>query len=198
MTDTTPTREAPSHTIIAAQMQTWITRVVVGLNLCPFARKPLENNQVRITVSNAHNTAALLEDLHAELSLLESKPASEIETTIIAISEMLGDFADYNDFLDLAEGLLDRFGWEGQFQIASFHPDYQFDGTGAEDAENYTNRSPWPALHLLREDSLEQAVDSHPDPEQIPDRNIAAMNAMGQPALATLLEECRRAAVPNA
>lgn len=198
MTDTTPTREAPSHTIIAAQMQTWITRVVVGLNLCPFARKPLENNQVRITVSNAHNTAALLEDLHAELSLLESKPASEIETTVIAISEMLGDFADYNDFLDLAEGLLDRFGWEGQFQIASFHPDYQFDGTGAEDAENYTNRSPWPALHLLREDSLEQAVDSHPDPEQIPDRNIAAMNAMGQPALATLLEECRRAAVPNA
>ncbi|WP_223424121.1 DUF1415 domain-containing protein [Alcanivorax limicola] len=198
MTDTTPTREAPSHTIIAAQMQTWITRVVVGLNLCPFARKPLENNQVRITVSNAHNTAALLEDLHAELSLLESKPASEIETTVIAISEMLGDFADYNDFLDLAEGLLDRFGWEGQFQIASFHPDYQFDGTGADDAENYTNRSPWPALHLLREDSLEQAVDSHPDPEQIPDRNIAAMNAMGQPALAALLEECRQAAVSDA
>ena len=197
MTDTTPTREAPSHTIIAAQMQTWITRVVVGLNLCPFARKPLENNQVRITVSNAHNTAALLEDLHAELSLLESKPASEIETTVIAISEMLGDFADYNDFLDLAEGLLDRFGWEGQFQIASFHPDYQFDGNGAEDAENYTNRSPWPALHLLREDSLEQAVDSHPDPEQIPDRNIAAMNAIGQPALAALLEECRQAAVSD-
>ena len=197
MTDTTPTREAPSHTIIAAQMQTWITRVVVGLNLCPFARKPLENNQVRITVSNAHNTAALLEDLHAELSLLESKPASEIETTVIAISGMLGDFADYNDFLDLAEGLLDRFGWEGQFQIASFHPDYQFDGNGAEDAENYTNRSPWPALHLLREDSLEQAVDSHPDPEQIPDRNIAAMNAIGQPALAALLEECRQAAVSD-
>ena len=190
-TDNTPEPPTPSHTAVAAQMHAWVTRVVVGLNLCPFARKPLENNQVRITVSNAHNTASLLEDLHAELSLLESQPATDVETTLIAIPEMLSDFEDYNDFLDLAEALLDRFGWEGQFQIASFHPQYQFDGTQPNDAENYTNRSPWPALHLLREDSLEQAVGSHPDPEQIPERNIAAMNELGQSALEALLASCR-------
>lgn len=176
---------------IITQMDQWIRRVVVGLNLCPFARKPLENRQIRITVSQADDVPGLLHDLHAELDRLAHCPASEVETTVIAVPHMLGDFADYNDFLDLAEALVERFGWEGVFQIASFHPHYQFEGTEPDDAENYTNRSPWPALHLLREDSLEQAIASHPAPEQIPERNIAAMNELGQPALEALLESCR-------
>lgn len=178
--------------LIEAQIREWIARVVIDLNLCPFARKPFEAGQVKIVVSAASNPETLLQDLHDQLAWLEATPVSEIETTLLVLPEMLADFLDYNDFLDLADALLERFAWQADFQIASFHPDYQFAGTQPEDAENYTNRAPYPVLHLLREASLEKAIAGHPDPEQIPERNIQAMNRLGSEYLTELLDACRQ------
>lgn len=178
------------HTEIEAQVRAWIDRFVVGLNLCPFARQPVEGGQVKIVVSPARDSEALLEELQQQLLWLDAQPPRVTETTLIVVKEMLGDFLDYNDFLDLADALLDNLGWAGRFQFASFHPDYQFAGTEPDDAENYTNRAPWPILQLLREDSLEMVLASYPDPEQIPERNIAAMNRLGPAALVDLLQEC--------
>lgn len=178
---------------VRVQMAAWLERFVVGMNLCPFARKPLAAGQVRIQVSEAETPEALLEALQSELLTLDQTPATELETTLLVAPRMLQDFLDYNDFLHLANDLLEAFGWEGHFQIASFHPHYQFADTQVEDAENYTNRAPWPTLHLLREDRLEAAVDSHPDPEAIPRRNIDAMNRLGTDSLAEMLDACRQA-----
>lgn len=177
--------------LIETQTRQWVERVVVGLNLCPFARKPFLAGQVCVHVSTACTEHALLETLQQELFWLAEQPVQKVETTLLVVPDMLADFLDYNDFLHLANALLEQFGWEGEFQIASFHPHYQFAGTEPEDAENYTNRSPWPMLHLLREASLERATDNHPDPEGIPQRNIDNLNRLGKPALAALLEGCR-------
>lgn len=179
--------------IIQTQMREWIARFVVGLNLCPFARKPFEGGQVKVVVSHARDSETLLEDIQGELSWLDAQPAVATETTLIVVPGMLGDFVDYNDFLDLADALLEELGWAGRFQFASFHPDYQFAGTDPGDAENYTNRAPWPTLQLLREESVEAVLADFPAPEEIPKRNIAAMNRLGQSVLADLLQECRQA-----
>jgi len=120
----------------------------------------------------------LLEDMQAELERLSDTPVSELETTVIAIPDMLEDFDDYNQFFDLVDLWLQQFGWEGEFQVASFHPHYQFADTDPDDAGNLTNRSPWPLLHLIREDSLEQALAHYPDPDGIPARNIARMESL--------------------
>ena len=179
----TDTREPASPVI--ADTRRWVERVVVGLNLCPFARKELEADRVRFVETDADGEETLLQALHAELQHLEDNP--DTETTLLILPEALSDFEDYLNFLAMAEDLLDYLGLEGVYQIASFHPLYRFEGTGAEDAENYTNRSPWPMLHLLREDSLAQAIDRHPDVEGIPARNIALMNRMGVGKLRELM-----------
>lgn len=116
--------------------------------------------------------------MQAELERLSDTPVSELETTVIAIPDMLEDFDDYNQFFDLVDLWLQQFGWEGEFQVASFHPHYQFADTDPDDAGNLTNRSPWPLLHLIREDSLEQALAHYPDPDGIPARNIARMESL--------------------
>ena len=117
-------------------------------------------------------------------------PVDEVETTLLIHPGVLEDFYDYNDFFDLVEGLLVQEGYEGEFQVASFHPDYQFEGTRPEDAENYTNRSPYPMLHLIREDSLEHAVTHYPDVDAIPQRNIDTMNALGASHHQAVLAGC--------
>lgn len=150
----------------------WLESVVVGLGLCPFAARPFRAGQVRIHVSDCTDELELLTELQLELTRLDQTPAAELETTIIAIPRMLADFLDYNDFLDRVDDLLEKFEWSGEYQVASFHPQYQFAGTQADDAENLTNRSPVPLLHILREASVEAALDSHPDPEGIPPANI--------------------------
>lgn len=155
----------------------WLEEIVIGLNLCPFARKELVNDRVRFVVSEADSEEALLRGLQEELQFLEDNP--DIETTLLVHPGMLADFDDYNDFLSAADGLLELLELDGIYQIASFHPDYRFAGTAPEDAENYTNRSPFPMLHLLREASVTRAVDSHPDPDAIPERNIALMEEIG-------------------
>ncbi len=166
----------------------WVETLVVGLNLCPFAKRELAKNRVRFLVSSASSEEQLLGDLESELILLESD--NHIETTLLIHPRVLQDFYDYNQFLDYAEGLVTQMNMEGLFQIASFHPEYQFAGTEADDVENYTNRAPFPLLHLLREESLERAVDSYPQVEQIPDRNIERLNDLGQDKVHALLRSC--------
>ena len=147
------------------------------MNLCPFARRELDSGRVRFHCSRAETAEGLMLDLQDELLLLAREP--DIETTVLVHPGVLAVFSDYLDFLELADALLEQGGWQGEFQIASFHPDYQFEGAGPDDVENYSNRSPYPMLHLLREASLELAIDSHPDTAEIPRRNIELLRSKG-------------------
>ena len=174
---------------VEAAVRHWIETVVIGLNLCPFAARPFRAGQVRIHVSDCTDELELLTELQLELTRLDETPAAELETTIIAIPRMLADFLDYNDFLDRVDDLLEQFGWVGEYQLASFHPQYQFAGTQADDAENLTNRSPVPLLHILREDSVEAATHSHPDPEGIPLANIQRMRELTPAQRRALFEQ---------
>lgn len=182
----TPFAGEPDQEAIVDSVKAWVREFVVGLNLCPFARKELDRGRVRFVVAEAENEEALLVALHHELQYLERQP--DTETTLLIVPRTLDIFDDYNDFLPLADDLLRYLGLEGIYQIASFHPDYRFEGTAAEDPENYTNRSPFPLLHLLREDSLEQAIDRYPDVEEIPQRNIDRMNRLGMDGIRDLLK----------
>jgi hypothetical protein len=173
-----------------AQTRCWLENVVLKHNLCPFAHKPFKGGQIRYVVTDSARPEYLLEDLQQELERLRATPVEEVETTLLIHPGTLEDFLDYNDFLDIVDALLVDGGFEGEFQVASFHPDYQFEGTRPDDAENYTNRSPWPMLHLIREASLEQAVASYPDVDAIPERNIETMNALGAEHHRSVLAAC--------
>lgn len=169
--------------IITAVRQ-WVESFVVAMNLCPFAKRELLKERVRFVSTPAASEEALLVALQEELLLMEADAA--IETTLLIHAQVLQDFYDFNDFLDIADRLLVQMGLDGVYQIASFHPDYQFGGTQPDDAENYTNRSPYPVLHILREDSLEHAIAGYPDVDDIPERNIALMNELGRDKLQAL------------
>ena len=179
---------------IEAQTRCWLEQRVLKDNLCPFAHQPYKNDLVRMVVTDSSRQEYLLDDVLHELKHLASLPVEALETTLLIHPGVLEDFHDYNDFLDLVDGLLTQEGYEGVFQVASFHPDYQFADTAEDDAENYTNRSPWPMLHLLREASLEQAIASHPDVNGIPQRNIALMQEVGAETLAADLARCQNRA----
>lgn len=157
---------------VAAEVQRWLRDVVVGLNLCPFAQRPMRAGQIRFAISAARDDEALMAALLEEMRLLDSTPAEALETTLLIVPRHLQDFADYNQFLDLAEWLIERHDYTGIYQLASFHPDYRFAGTHPQDAENLTNRAPYPILHLLREASIEKVLEKYPDPESIPENNI--------------------------
>ncbi|MGI9285628.1 MAG: DUF1415 domain-containing protein [Pseudomonadales bacterium] len=157
---------------IEQTVQRWLEDVVIGLDLCPFAAKPQRKRQVRVSVSAAGTEQQLLNDTQTELRLLDSTASDELETTLLIVPDMLADFDDYNQFLNLTDELLQQYNWQGRYQIASFHPHYRFAGTCSDDAENLTNRSPHPILHILREASVEKALQNYPAPEQIPERNI--------------------------
>ena len=173
---------------VVVSVKSWVESFVVGLNLCPFARRELVNNRVRFTVTDATSEVQLLIALRAELEFLGGNPL--VETTLMIHPKVLQDFFEYNQFLNDADALLVQMELEGVYQIASFHPDYQFGGTEPDDAENYTNRSPFPLLHLIREESLERAVAHYPDVEKIPERNIALMNSLGKDKLQEMLQAC--------
>jgi hypothetical protein len=162
---------------IEKQVKEWIQEFVIGFNLCPFARKEFDQGNIRFKVSDTHSNEDLLAALACELELLEAN--TEIETSIVIIRSHLMEFPDYCDFIELANSLLFELGLDGIFQIAGFHPEYQFAGTQAAAAENYTNRSPSPLLHILREDSVENAVENHPNAANIPAKNIERMNEIG-------------------
>lgn len=163
-----------------AETERWLQRAVIGLNLCPFAKAVHVRGQVRFVPSEADTPEALLEELGAELLHLRDTPAEVTDTTLIVHPRVLGDFLDYNDFLEQADALVAELGLEGVLQVASFHPDYQFAGTEAADVENFTNRSPYPTLHLLREDSVSRAVEAFPDPDAIVGRNVETLRRLGR------------------
>ncbi|MES2885008.1 MAG: DUF1415 domain-containing protein [Pseudomonadota bacterium] len=171
---------------VITDTQQWLERAVIGLNLCPFAKAAYVKQRVRFTVSQATTDEALLDDLILALQDLHAADATECETTLLIHPQALDDFLDYNDFLDAADAALDALGLTGVIQVASFHPQYQFAGTETDDIENFTNRAPYPLLHLLREDSIEQAVQSYPDVDHIPARNMATLNQLGHAGWAAL------------
>ena len=171
-----------------AATRRWLQRAVIGLNLCPFAKSVQARDQVRYVLSEATTPDALLEDLAAELAWLNDTDPAVVDTTLLIHPWVLGDFHDYNDFLDQADAAVDALGLEGEIQVASFHPDYQFAGTTFDDVGNCTNRSPYPILHLLREASVERAVAAFPDPDAIVERNIATLEELGVEGYRKLLE----------
>jgi hypothetical protein len=176
------------HAEVVARTRRWISSVVIGLNLCPFAQRVFDGDKIRYVVSTAQDARALSHDLAAQLIALAAMPTAAVETTLLIHPEVLTDFLDYNDFLDVADQLLVDLGLEGIIQIASFHPAYQFGDTAKEAVENYTNRSPYPMLHLLREESINAITD---DPElllDIPERNIATLRALGVAKILDLLK----------
>ena len=175
----------------AAENETrrWLERVVVGLNFCPFAKRELLNQRVRVVTldSDEEEAKAWLQALVSECEILDHD--QEVGTTLILFERALREFDDYLDFVALAENLLESLNYEGTYQLASFHPDYQFDGCDADDVTNFTNRSPYPMLHILREDEVSKAVDSHPAPETIPERNKQVCRELGIKALSALLTD---------
>ena len=174
---------------IERDVRRWLERAVIGLNLCPFAKAVYAKDQVRIVVSDATTERALLEQLGEEMALLRDTPAEEIDTALLVHPQVLGDFLDYNDFLDDADALVEAMALDGVLQVASFHPDYQFAGTEPDDAENLTNRAPYPILHLLREDSVDRAVAAYPEPDSIIERNVATMCELGSEGFRKLLSD---------
>jgi len=171
-----------------ADTRRWLERAVIGLNLCPFAKAVVAKQQLRIVLSDASTPDALLAQLGEELLLLRDTPADQIDTTLLVHPDVLGDFLDYNDFLEQADALVEALELDGVLQVASFHPDYQFAGSEPDAVENFTNRSPYPTLHLLREDSVSRAVDAYPDPDAIIERNVATLRALGVDGWRKLLE----------
>ncbi|AYF19594.1 TPA: DUF1415 domain-containing protein [Vibrio parahaemolyticus] len=179
---TSSTQETPNTDInaITQQVDQWLNDVVIGLNLCPFAAKPQRNKQIKIFVSKATQEEALLEDILLQLIELSTTEPEKLETTLVVVPNMLQDFWDYNFCIDWVEGLIKQQDWEGIFQVATFHPDYCFGGAAPEDDENLTNRSPYPIFHLIREESMEKVLKHYPDPESIPDTNIARVSALSE------------------
>lgn len=172
-------------TEIISQTKSWLEQTVIGHNFCPFAAHPFKNDRIRYWVLQGKNPEEHLEILVREMEHLQAHPA--IETSLLIFPSALSDFYEYLDFLEIAMGLLAEQGFEGIFQIASFHPAYRFEGSDEEDAANFTNRSPYPMLHLLREASVEKAIENHPDPDGIPNRNIAHAQKLGADVFKNIL-----------
>ena len=167
----------------------WLEKAVIGLNLCPFAKAVYVKNQVRFVVSHAPHLDGFLEDLDRELDFLAAANPEEIDTTLLIHPTLLADFLDFNDFMQLAEAAVEEHELEGIIQIASFHPDFQFEGTTPDDISNYTNRAPFPTLHLLREASIARAVAVFPEAETIYQRNIETLEKLGIAGWQALFEK---------
>jgi len=191
---TEPASPAVDETTIAeaaivAATRRWVERAVIGLNLCPFARAPFVRGRLHFRVSRARSTDELLADLREELCALQAADPGVRETTLLIHPHVLTDFFEYNEFLYTADAELLALGLEGDLQIASFHPDYRFADTAADDVENFTNRSPYPILHLLRESSIDVAVDALTDTDEIYRRNIRTLRQLGADGWRALMRD---------
>jgi len=171
--------DLPSNDEVIAATQLWLERAVIGLNLCPFAKAVQVKNQIRYVVSAAQTPEELLRDFLGELEVLAEANPAAIDTTLLIHPHVLTDFLDYNDFLEVVDAALVEADLDGELQVASMHPQYQFADTEPDDITNYTNRSPYPTLHLLREASIGQAVAAFPDAARIFDKNIETMRRLG-------------------
>ncbi len=175
---TDSTRATDADAVVAAT-RTWLEKAVIGLNLCPFAKAVHVKQQIRYVVTDAATPEALAEVLMAELALLRDADPEEVETTLLMHPRVLANFLDFNDFLDVADAIVEEMELDGELQVASFHPDYQFADSEPDDIENFTNRAPYPTLHLLRESSIEQAVAAFPDAADIYETNMATLQRLG-------------------
>ncbi len=163
-----------------ADMRRWIEEAVIGLNLCPFAKSVYVKNQVRIVVSHARHLDAFLDDLDSELEFLRDTPAEQVDTTLLVHPTLFPDFFVFNDFLNVVDEVVEEHELEGVIQVAHFHPEFVFEGVEADDVTNFTNRAPYPALHLLREESVERAVASGDSAEEIVERNLRTLRELGR------------------
>ncbi len=179
--------------ITIADTVRWLERAVIGLNLCPFAKAPHVKGQIHYAVSEAKGLEGLRDELIEELQALRAASAQERETTLLIVPQMLRDFLEFNDFLDEADLVLQELDMEGEFQVASFHPDFQFADTEPDDITNYTNRSPYPTLHLIREASIDRAVEAFPEAEMIYEVNMATMEKLGHAGWVALDVQARQA-----
>jgi uncharacterized protein len=168
-----------NHEQVIADTRDWVVKAVIGLNLCPFAKSVHVNERIRYVVSDATEPEALLKDLARELLALKRADPEEVDTTLLIHPGVLTDFLAFNDFLDAADALVEELELDGILQIADFHPDYQFEGSEPDDIANYSNRAPYPTLHLLREDSISQAVDAMPDTAAIFEKNLDTLTELG-------------------
>jgi hypothetical protein len=168
--------------VVIAQTKLWLEKAVIGLNLCPFAKSVHIKDQIRYFVSHATTPEALLKDLVAELEVLAEANPEKIDTCLLIHPFVMQDFLDYNDFLEVADATVEELDLDGILQVASFHPQYQFEDAAPDDIDNYTNRSPFPTLHLLREESIDKAVEVFPEAEQIYDKNIQTLRTLGHEA----------------
>ena len=167
------------NTLEIADTVRWLERAVIGLNLCPFAKAPHVKGQIHYVVSQAKGLEGLRDELIEQLQAMATMPAEARETVLLIVPQMLHDFLEFNDFLDEADGVLQELDMEGEFQVASFHPQFQFADTEPDDITNYTNRSPYPTLHLLREESIDRAVEAFPEAETIYESNMATLEKLG-------------------
>jgi uncharacterized protein len=175
---------------VLADTRRWIEQAVIGLNLCPFARSVYVKNQVRIVVSHARHLDAFLDELDRELDLLVNTPADEVDTTLLVHPTLFPDFEVFNDFMGVVDDVVAEHELEGVVQVANFHPQFLFDGEAADDMSHFTNRAPYPTLHLLREDSVERAVGGEGgDAEKIVERNIATLRGLGAEGWKALLSK---------
>jgi hypothetical protein len=176
---------------VIAETSAWVDRAVIGLNLCPFAGAVQVKNLIRYVASDATDAEALRATLCDELRFLAGAAPAQVETTLLIHPHVLTNFLDFNDFLAIADAAIKALGYAGVLQVASFHPQYQFTGTAADDVTNATNRSPYPTLHLLREESIDRAVTAFPDATMIYERNIRTLQMLGPQAWAALQAQCR-------
>jgi len=187
-----PHEATPTSEDAVQRTRAWVEHAVVGLNLCPFAKAPMVKGQVRYVVCETDDPRELLDELCAQMNALVAADPSEVETTLLIHPNVLGDFIEFNDFLDAADAALVDLGLDGVLQIASFHPHYQFDGTEPDDVGNASNRSPYPTLHLLREASVDRAVQAFPEAEAIFENNLRTLEALGAEGWAALQSAWRR------
>ena len=178
---------AHSNESIIQQTKQWLKNIVIGLNFCPFAKPVFEQEKIHYQISPATDLESCLQALIAEAERLDIQEG--LETTLLIFPECMQDFDDFLDLLEIANDLMDAQDYQGVYQLASFHPDYCFSGSTADDPANYTNRSPYPMLHLIRELSLESALDSYPEPEEIPNRNIQVAQDLGLDKMQELLAD---------
>lgn len=177
-TDTATDLSFPEHIVIGDTVR-WLEHAVIGLNLCPFAKGVHVKGQIHYVVSQATDAEGVAHDLHRELEALAESHPDQRDTTLLMLPQALADFMDFNDFLEVADAMVEELELGGILQVASFHPRFQFEGTEVDDVTNCTNRAPYPTLHLLREDSIDKAVQVFPEAETIYERNMQVLEEMG-------------------
>ncbi|ADZ91309.1 DUF1415 domain-containing protein [Marinomonas mediterranea] len=181
--------------VVISQTENWVERFIVGLSVCPFAKREVERQSIRSIVIRTKKNDVALQELMNEINWLDQNP--ETETTLVIFPTLLADFHRYLDFVELAEELMYQQGCEGVYQLATFHPNYCFSGAEPSDVSNYTNRSPYPMLHILREQSVEKAIEHYGDTSTIPDRNIELMEEKGEAELEKLMKTCMELNSPS-